>query len=227
MNERPKDRSTEKDHQEQEREKRIKEHGEALKQVVHDLRNIGYDIHSVDGLRHSGEKYDAAIPVLLYWLPRVPLPHAKESIVRALSVPWAKSMAGPILIEEFEKAPKDANLFQWHALRWTIGNALEVIAEPSLLNKLIEIVTNKENGKAREMFVLALAKIRDPRSIQTLIKLLDDEQVAGHAVVALRKLKATQALEHLARFTDHPQAWVRKEAKKAIAVIMKASSPDR
>src|SRR5207245_11507271 len=98
---------------------------------------------------------------------------------------------------------------------------LEVMAEPALLGKLIEIVTNRENGKAREMFVLALARIQDPRTVEVLIKLLSDEQVAGHAVMALRKLKAPQALTHLAKFADHPQAWIRNEAKKAITILIK------
>ena len=209
-----------------EREKKIKEHKEALAPVIEDLHKVGYDAQTLDNLRRSGTKYDAAIPVLLYWLPLVSLPDAKESIVRTLSVPWAKPDAGPKLIAEFEKTPKDENVASWDALRWAIGNALEVLAEPSLLQKLIEIVTNKQNGKAREMFVLALAKIRDPRSVEVLIQLLDDEQVAGHAIMALRKLKAPRALDHLERFVDHPKAWVRNEAQKAIAIIMKAPTPD-
>ena len=99
-----------------------------------------------------------------------------------------------------------------------------MLAEPSLLGKIVEIVLNRENGKAREMFVLGLGKIRNPRSTEVLIGLLNDKQVAGHAVMALRKLKAPEALDHVERFAGHPQSWVRNEAKKAIAEIMKAHS---
>ncbi|HEY2460622.1 MAG TPA: HEAT repeat domain-containing protein [Candidatus Acidoferrum sp.] len=200
------------------RELSIKRHKEALAELMRDLRVLGYDMESLDSLRRSGIKYDSAIPVLLDWLPRVSLPDAKESIVRTLSVPWAKPSAGPILLKEFANAPTNE---EWYPLRWAIGNAIEVVVEAKLLPEIIEIVSNPENGTARRMFVLALGKIRDPRSVPVLIKLLEDQQVAGHAIVALRKLRAPEALNHLERFVDHPMAWVRKEAKKAIASIMK------
>jgi HEAT repeats len=205
---------------EEARQCRIGAQREALVAVIDELRNAGYQISSLDELRRSGQRYVSAVPVLLNWLPRVGSPDAKESIVRTLSVPWAKPEAGSILLNEFEKAPKEAE-----SLRWSIGNALEVLAVPSLLERVVEIVGRKENGKAREMFVLALARIRNPRSVEVLIKLLDDEEVAGHAVVALRKLKAPEALDHLERFTNHQQRWIRNEAKKAIANIMKAHPP--
>ncbi len=198
------------------RQRSIEEMRQALAPLMEELCGIGYNVGSLDELRRSGKKYDSAIPTLLSWLPRISSTEAKESIVRTLSVPWARPKAGPVLIREFERAPKEAE-----GLRWSIGNALEVVAEPSLLEKLIEIVTNGENGKPREMVVLALSKIRDPRSVEVLIGLLDDEQVAGHAVMALRKLKAPQALHHLVKFADHPRAWIRNEAKKAITIITK------
>jgi len=205
---------------EEKRQRTIKAHKESLAPVVAELRRAGYDVESLDALRRSGEKYEAAIPVLLNWLPRLSSLDAKESIVRTLSVPWAKPSAGAVLLSEFDNAPEEAE-----SLRWAIGNALEVVAVPSLQDKLIEIVTNKANGKAREMFVLALAKIRQPTSVETLIKLLDDEQMAGHAVMALRRLKAPEALNYLEPFTRHPQSWVRNEARKAIANIMKSHPP--
>jgi hypothetical protein len=201
--------------------RKIREIRESLIPVMAELRSAGYSEETVDELRRSGKKYESAISILLKWLPRLPSPAAKVALVRALSVPWAKPAAGPILITEFERTPPEQE-----ELRWTLGNALEVVAEPSLLNKFVEIVMDKANGTAREMIVLALAKIRDPRSVTTLIKLLDDQQVAGHAVRALRRLKAPQALDHLEKFTTHSESWIRNEARKAIADIMKAHPPN-
>jgi hypothetical protein len=167
-----------------------------LAPVIKDLQQAGYKFNSLDDLRDSGLKYQSAIPILLFWLPQVPSPDSKESIVRALSVPWAKPAAGPVLLGEFEKAPKHAEL-----LRWAIGNALEVVAEPSLASKIIELVKDKDNGSARDMAVLALGKIRQPKVIEALIELLDDEEVAGHAIMALRKLKAVESLDYLVPVT--------------------------
>lgn len=49
--------------------------------------------------------------------------------------------------------------------------------------------------------------------------LLDDEEVAAYAVMVLGKLKAPEARAGIEGFLDHPEAWVRKEAKKALAKL--------
>jgi hypothetical protein len=215
MNETPKN-------QDAARQAKIAEVKQALTPVIDDLRSAGYKLYSLDELRRSGKRYESAIPILLQWLPRLSSPDAKEGIVRALSVPWAKPAAGPVLVAEFYEAPPEAE-----ALRWAIGNALEVVVTPSLLDRIIDIVSRKEGGTARQMAVLSLAKIKNPKSVAVLIQLLNDDQVAGHAIMALRKLKAPEALDHLERFVDHPQTWVRNEAKKAIAAIMKHIPPPK
>ncbi len=51
------------------------------------------------------------------------------------------------------------------------------------------------------------------------IELLDDDDVAGHAVMALGRLKAPRAREKPEPFLSHPRTWVRAEARKALAKI--------
>jgi HEAT repeat protein len=74
------------------------------------------------------------------------------------------------------------------------------------------------------MVVVGLAKLKDPRAVPLLVELLEDEEVAGHAVMALRKMGATPARSSVERFLQDPRAWVRSEAKKAIAKFDKASA---
>jgi len=69
------------------------------------------------------------------------------------------------------------------------------------------------------MLALALAHMQDPRAVTVLLDLLEDEQVVGHAVMALGKLKAPAARVRLKELTQHPIDWVGKEAKKALASI--------
>jgi HEAT repeat protein len=58
----------------------------------------------------------------------------------------------------------------------------------------------------------------DPlKAVAVLIDLLHDDQVAGHAVMALGKLKTREGREQIEHLLDHPQPWVRKEAKKVLA----------
>jgi HEAT repeat protein len=74
------------------------------------------------------------------------------------------------------------------------------------------------------MVVLALARTGSPDAPAVLIELLDDEEIAGHAVAALRKLAPTEARPHLEPFLNDARAWVRRNAKAALAKIDKKAS---
>jgi hypothetical protein len=77
----------------------------AASQIIHELRRAGFAIESLDELRRSREPYTAAVPILLKWLPLADRYDVKEAIVRALSVPWARPSAAPLLVEQFRKTP--------------------------------------------------------------------------------------------------------------------------
>jgi hypothetical protein len=136
----------------------------------------------------------------------------KESIVRTLSVPWAKGFAEAALLAEFRSASDSENL----GLKWAIANALEVLATDKIFDDIVELVRDKRNGRAREMLAMALGKMKNPKAVNVLIGLLDDDEVAGHAIIALRKLNATEARPYILPFIKHPKPWIRREAKKAL-----------
>jgi len=69
------------------------------------------------------------------------------------------------------------------------------------------------------MVVLGLGRLGDVRILPRLLELLQDDEVSGHAIVALGLLKSSAAREPLEPFLNHPRAWVRKEARKAIGRI--------
>jgi HEAT repeat protein len=73
------------------------------------------------------------------------------------------------------------------------------------------------------MFVLALGKLGYRDSIPTLITLLEDGDVAGHAVMALGKMAAPEAGPMLERLATSGKPWLRKEAKKALKRIANSS----
>jgi hypothetical protein len=183
--------------------------------VVTELRGIGYDVVSLDQLRRSGKEYRNAVPILIAWLDRVENPRAKEAIVHSLSFRWAKE-AHEGLLHEFNKAPPSEEL----GLKWAIGNALSVLADEEILDALVELSLDSRHGRAREMIVEALGNVRNSRSIETLLKCLEDDQVAGHAVLALGRLRAVEALDRLNSFLEHPKPWIRDAAAKAIKQIM-------
>lgn len=192
----------------------------ASEPIVAELRAAGFPVRWISDLRRQKLDYGRAIPILLRWLPKVEHLGVKEEIVRTLSVRWARPMAAPALIEEFRAVPDASGL----GLKWAIGNGLEVVADDRVFDDLLALVLDRRHGRAREMIVLALGRMKDPRAVDVLIHLLEDDDLVGHAAKALGKVKNGAARPHLERLLTHPRAWVRNEVKRAIAQIDRASS---
>lgn len=184
--------------------------------ILAELAVAGYQARSLADLRHSGVRYREAVPVLLGWLPRVTDRRVGEEIVRALTVPWARPAATRPMIEEFRRVDLSVDP-TGTGLRWTIGNALDVLADDSVFDELVGLARDRRYGKARQMIVLGLGKSKRPEVVEVLLGLVDDPDVDGHAVKALGRLKARDARAALERKLDDERAWVRGEARKALA----------
>jgi hypothetical protein len=187
-------------------------------QVLRELGAVGFASRSLADLRHSGVRYREAIPVLLDWLPRVTNVKAKGEIVRALSVPWAKPVATEPLIDEFRRLDVSADP-TGTGLRWTIGNALEVLFADANFEAFTELARDERYGKARQMVVLGLGKSKRPEAVDVLLGFIGDPDVDGHAVKALGKLKAPESRPALESKLADSRAWVRSEARKALAKL--------
>ena len=188
----------------------------ASKPILAELSEAGYKVERISDLNNQRINYKHAIPVLIKWLPIVENPVIKEVIVRALSVPWAKSSnISELLINEFEKAGTN------FALKWAIGNALSVVANDNVRSSVVDLIRDESHGKAREMLVLSLGNMRTNDVEEVLIDLLNDENLVGYAIMALGKLKSEKARATIEKLTTHPKSWVRKEAKKTIELIDK------
>jgi HEAT repeat protein len=185
----------------------------AYQGLLDELARAGFSLKSLDDLRRSGHNYEAVVPILLGWLPKMESVQLKESVVRALSVPWAKSP--PVvaaLVQEFRLAKGDL-------LRWAIGNAIEVVAGKDDVDALTTLAQDRTYGIARQMIVLALGRMERKRAEPLLLRLLDDEDVAGHAVMALGKLRSKAAVGPLKRMLKHSKKWLQKEAAKSLREI--------
>lgn len=203
---------------ERQRQKSIEMNKRDAIPVVADLAEAGFDVEWVSDLNHQNKSYKNAIPVLLKWLPLIDNLDVKEEIVRALSVPWAKPIAAPALVAEYYKLQCESEI----GIKWAIGNALSIVADDSVFMEIVNIVSDRQHGASREMLAVSLGNMKDPRAQDVLIGLLDDEVVAGHAIMALGKLKSIKAYPKIEGFLNHPKAWVRKEARRALEKIDKA-----
>lgn len=207
----------ERDQQDREHQRRTEENRRDAAPVVADLAAAGFEVDAIADLFNRKMSYEAAVPVLLDWLPKIENPRVKGDIVRALTVSWARPQAARPLIAELRKVDDPSGT----GLRWTIANALAEVADDSVFAESAELARDRSFGRAREMLMLALANMHNKReqAIEVLRALLADQEVAGHAVIALGKIKASEARAAIEPFTDHSESWVREEAKKALARI--------
>lgn len=195
----------------------IRNNREDAAPIINELLLAGIKVEWIADLYNKKINYKDSIQILINWLPRINNVKVKEDIVRALAVPWAKSIAVKVLISEFKNA--DADSF---SLKWAIANTLSVVADDDAVGSIIEVIKDSSHGKSREMLVVALGNTKQKRAEDTLINLLKDEQLVGHALIGIRKLKSKKAYPHIGQFTNHETTWIRNEAKRAIAAIEKA-----
>lgn len=200
-------------------EENVRKYTEAATPLIRELSEYGFHVESVgDLIQKQGVEYrnhaEKIVSLLVKWLPLVTYDALREDIIRTLAVPWANPIALKPLLHEFRKT-SDFNE------KWVLGNSLSVIADDSIFEDLIELVTDKKNGHSREMLIIGLGNLKDEKhkeeAINVLIKLLDDDEVTGHAIVALNKLKAIRAKPYLKKFLNNETTWFRNEAKKTIA----------
>lgn len=184
--------------------------------LMNEIKANGFEIQSVSDLFSGQWDYREIIPLLLDWVPKLEDPVLKEMVVRALAVKWARPLAGPILISEFLRpSNSDDNL------KWAIGNALEVVADKSLVDQIVAICLDQTHGTTRQMLVLCLGRMKTVASTECLIRLLDDPTVQLHAIGALGAQRAEEAVPKLNVLANDPRAWIRKKAKGALNRILR------
>lgn len=182
------------------------------------LLEAGLRINNINDFIHTKESYPEAIPVLIEFLSHtVDQIWWKEAIVRSLTTKEAKGVANKPLLEAYARTDKQ----KYSSFCWAIGNAFEIIIQPEDVDPILEIVKDKDNGTSRQMFVMALAKIKSRKEDieNVLIPLIDDDDITGHVLYTLGKLKSEKAREKIVAFLDHPNSYYRREAKGALKKI--------
>lgn len=89
---------------------------------------------------------------------------------------------------------------------------------------LIALAKEQSYGPARQMVVLGLGRFATEQVDLALIDLLEDDEVAGYAAMALGRIRSQRAAPTISRLLNHPKPWVRKEANKALVKIQSQRS---
>jgi HEAT repeat protein len=185
--------------------------------IKHELEKIGIRVSNIYDLVNTRQAYPEAIPVLIGLLQQgIADKRLHEGVVRALAVKEAKGLAGPALIADYLKIPKEEL-----SLRWATGSSMEVVATGSDVDDILRIVQEQENGRSRQMFVLTLGKFRSESVEETLFELLKDDDVALHAIKALRKQRSKRAIPAIENLFSHKNKIVRELAKETVEFLMK------
>lgn len=200
--------------------------GASVESLLRELANVGEPVQSLSDLVNTRRAYPAAVPVLLRWLDTLDArdltkpSREVDMAVRALTVPAARGKAARKLIELFKVVGDPSGT----GTRWSIGNALGIVAEEAVSDDLIALAKEQSYGPARQMVVLGLGRFATERVELALIGLLEDDEVAGYAAMALGRIRSQRAVPTISRLLDHPKPWVRKEANKALVKIQSQSS---
>ncbi|MBM3925835.1 MAG: HEAT repeat domain-containing protein [SAR202 cluster bacterium] len=181
---------------------------EAAAPLLRELADIGVNVESIWDLVNYNFDYRQAVPILIDWLPRMQNIRVREAIVRALTVKFASPAAIYPLLIEFECGSE--------FIKWEVGNALAEVADKSVFDDILRLVKEPQHGTARQELIISLGRLKDKRAIPTLVNLLRDPDVQGHAINALRLLSATEARSAIEPFLAHEKAWIRREAKSAL-----------
>ncbi|MBI1930491.1 hypothetical protein HYR99_40385 [Candidatus Poribacteria bacterium] len=105
---------------------------------------------------------------------------------------------------------------------WELGESLRALLlkkkkfrqNKELFDRVAEICQGAKYGKGRQIFVLVLGAYGGANYAPIAADLLDDAEVAGHAVDALLKMRGSGYAHLVDLLEKHPIAWIRNEAKK-------------
>jgi HEAT repeat protein len=188
--------------------------------LVKALNDAGVTVESVWDLVNTKRPYPEAIPVLIAHLSLSYPYRIREGIARALTTKDACKAGYRALVSEFKKVPKSDDPAA-PDFKWALGNAISVVADKSNFDEVADLIRDRSHGSARDMMVLGLPRLDNRRAAAVLIEQLDDVDagVAGQAVKALAKLKAQEARTKIEHLLHHREAWVRKEAAKALTKL--------
>ena len=112
-------------------------------------------------------------------------------------------------------------------LTWSLGESIRQIlrAQPTfrkdagLWEAIERVASDHAAGKGRQPFVMLLGQYGGRARAPLLMHLLDDPEMVGHALYALRRLGVPDAKEKARALLSHNRAWIRREAKKYLKKV--------
>jgi hypothetical protein len=116
------------------------------------------------------DEEEAAVPVLVNWLPRARHPLLANAIVRSLSRSFAKRQARPLLLELFRNPPElfdperpDEGELLVRVTRGAVASGLAKFADPGVADEYLDLALDRSYGWVRSAIVEDLPKLDEAR----------------------------------------------------------------
>jgi hypothetical protein len=183
----------------------------AAQPILDELQSMGIVVASIGEMtQHFAPLPPQIVQVLLDWLPRVGEDRLKESIIRALGAA-KEPFDGRPLVDVFLNDKSGT-------LRWPIANTMAYARPFGVTDWIVEAVKNRRFGSARQMLMLALARLAPAElALPVLLSVLDE--LPGHVAIALGEVGGASELGALRSRIGNVSKWEQAEFLKAICKI--------
>jgi hypothetical protein len=146
-----------------------------------------------------------------------------EMVLRALSEPGLAGATKRVLALFSVRGTGQ----RWEELLWTAGSAVYTISSRDHLAELLTICRRRSLGAARQMLVLHLARFKGNEEVfQTLISLLHDDSVNGHALMALWQYGDVRGIPVI-QSTSIPRYYGEAKAEQRVPLCRASTRPTR
>lgn len=175
-----------------------------------ELGHLGLVADLYELVQKYGPLSDEVIQLLLHWLLKSDNNKVLEGIVRALGAPQAP-YNGTNLVMIFEKTESQM-------LRWVIANTIAE-ARPTHINDwLTSAVQETKYGKAREMLIVAVARMVEKEVAITILKQCAND-FPGYVAKAFSECGNRSHIDFLNGLKSGSNSWERQEIENAVHTL--------
>lgn len=188
--------------------------------MLDELASSGCAINS-DSLVHS-KFSDSDNDILMKYMGKFQSLNYNELVISCFRQTKKKYISDLLLNEFF-----NTNISETH-YRWTIGEALYTVGYKRNLYEYMKIVTNKKYGKARQMVVMLVGKIKDKSILNTLLIMLFeyDYDILPQLIWCLGRFDEEKIPKSLLKFMQELTSDIGAERFKEDLIFLKKNNPD-
>ena len=126
-------------------------------------------------------------------------------------------------LPHIKEAPDVPDWYVFEHEIWGIGEEIRQLTlkykktfSKEQLERIIDICLDKRVKRGRQSFVMLLGKKAYCDYADSIIHLIEDEDVDGHVIDTLYKMQAGQYVNLITPFAEHKITWIKNEAKRYI-----------